>query len=83
MLPARSKCIMSWCGGESEGRDMGGLWREVGGDLSDPSPAPNIERPGLTWAELAPSLLSHPRRSLDSEEIRFMAPLRVSEYISI
>ena len=22
MLPARSKCIMSWCGGESEGRDM-------------------------------------------------------------
>ena len=58
MLPARSKCIMSWCGGESEGRDMGGLWREVGGDLSDPSPAPNIERPGLTWAELAPSLVS-------------------------
>ena len=47
MLPEMSKCIMSWCGGEREGRDRGGLWREVGGDLMEPSPAPNMERPGL------------------------------------
>ena len=37
--PAMSKCMMSWCGGEREGRDMGGA-------LATP-PRENMESPDL------------------------------------
>ena len=56
---------MSWCGGEREGSDIGGLWREVGGERREPRPAPNIERPPLTWAEAAPSLVSTSEKKSD------------------
>ena len=49
---------MSWCGGEREGSDMAGLWREVGGERREPRPAPNMERPDLTPGEPPPSLVS-------------------------
>ena len=44
---------------------MGGLWREVGGERREPRPAPNIERPPLTWAEPAPSLVSTSEKKSD------------------
>ena len=46
---AMSKCMMSWCGGEREGRDMGGA-------LATP-PRENMESPDLRWEPVHSTLV--------------------------